>query len=79
MVGLVSPHVVFTRSLAVILKWPENVREEKGSGHMIRIFLNIPAGPRRFKSPGQRVEPGPSQAHSRTSPKGELRLRMQYS
>ena len=56
----------FTESTAAILNHPKNVQEEEGSGHMIRIFQNVPGKPKGFKSPSQgltqvppRVIPGP--------------------
>ena len=73
----VSPHVgshtlTSSRSPAAILNPPENVLEDERSDHMLHIFQNISVEPRRFKSPGQGADLGPSQGSSRIPP-GRLR------
>ena len=64
----VSPHEELAEPLPAILDDPEKLFEGEGSGHLIRIFQNIPGRQRAFKSRGQEADPGPSQGHTRTSP-----------
>ena len=54
-------------SPTVILNQPVNIPEGEKANHVFRLW-NVPAGPGRFKSPSQRVEPDPSQGPSRISP-----------
>ena len=42
--------------------------ESARADHVFRIFQKLNAGPRRFKSRSQGVDPGPSQGSSRISP-----------